>query len=237
MDPQTSRSGSYVRFLLPSPVSADRGLWVLLLGFAVEGVTELFQFLDRGNLAQGPVEYETTLATTILGFYLMFLGLREWHTFNPMPQRVKPFPADSRFPRFGLGLWAGGTLATGALSLALGGAGSAPIWVAWPVGGLVVWAFGNFFFGLRAEAQRLGSNSGRVAGWVAFAWSLVVATLAGRVVGDRAIMLLTEFVTSWVALVASFAPIVVAMSPLFVTYSLLIGAFWPARRKLQETRR
>jgi hypothetical protein len=56
--------------------------------------------------------------------------------------------------------------------------------------------------------------------------------VAGLAVGDRAFLLLTEFVTNWGALVDSVAPVVIAMSPLFVTYALLVGAFWPARRRL-----
>jgi hypothetical protein len=54
---------------------------------------------------------------------------------------------------------------------------------------------------------------------------LGVATVAGLVLGERTHLLLTELYTSWVALVASFSPVVVAMSALFVSYALLIGAF------------
>jgi hypothetical protein len=223
----TGRSRA-ARVLLPSPVSVRHGVAVLVLGFAVEGATELYQFMARGNLVQGPVEYYTTLATTIFGFYLMFLGLREWHAFHPKPKRKNPASRKDRWPWFGLSLWAGGTAMTALLSIALGGggAGEAPFWIAWPVGGVVVLAFGNFFFGLRREAQLGGSWWGSALGWAAFVWSLGVATVAGLVVGDRILVFLTEFVTNWLALIASIGPVVVAMSPLFVTYSLMIGAFW-----------
>jgi hypothetical protein len=222
-----------IRYLLPSPISARHGLSVLLFGFAVEGATEAYQFLTRGNLAEGPLEYYSTIATTLLGFYLMFLGLREWHTFVPKRWPTKGAVPTRRRLRFGLALWLGGTIATTALGLAFAGqgTGSTPIWIAGPVGGLVVLAFGSFFFGLRKEAHPVGSAGGNLAGWIAFAWSLGVAAVAGTVVGDRAFLLLTEFVTNWVALVTSAAPIIVAMSPLFVTYALLIGAFWPAVRR------
>ena len=225
--------GRSVRFLLPLPVSAAHGLVLLTLGFAVEGTTEVYQFLMRGNLVQGPLEYYLTLATTILGFYLMFLGLREWHAFHPKPARSRPLPSRRRRPWFGLALWTGGTALTAVLSLVLGsgGTGMAPFWIVWPVGGVVVLAFGNFFFGLRKEAHLEGSSGGNVLGWVAFVWSLGDATVAGLVVGERALVLVTEFFTNWVALIASIGPIVVAMSPLFVTYALMIGAFMPALRR------
>lgn len=224
--------GRSVRFLLPSPVSARHALWILLFGFGVEGATELYQFLNRGNLVLGPLEYYTTIGTTLFGFYLMFLGLREWHAFHPKPVPRRAASSERRRPWFGLGLWAGGTLMTGVLSLLVGSPGpdATPSWIAWPVGGVVVLAFGSFFFDLRKEAQPLGSTVGRAMGWVAFIWSLGVATVAGLGVGDRAILLVTEFVTNWGALVASVAPILIAMSLLFVTYALLIAAFWPVDR-------
>lgn len=219
-----------VRLLLPPPASTRRAIAVLLLGFAAEGATEVYQFLARGSLVQGPLEYYSTLGTTILGFYLMFLGLREWHAFHPKPVRAPPgSPRHRRWPSFGLTLWAGGTVLTAVLSIVLGGGGSGttPFWVVWPVGGVVVLAFGSFFFGLRREAQFSGARWAAALGWVAFVWSLGVATVAGLVVGDRALLLLTQFFTNWVALIASVGPIVVAMSPLFVTYALMMGAFLP----------
>jgi len=220
------------RWFLPPPVSARHGLHVLLLGFTMEGATELYQFLERGNLVQGPLEYYATLASTLVGFYLMFLGVREWHSYYPKAVRPTEGPPARRWPWFGVGLWVGGTGATALLSTLLAGAtDSAPPWIAWPVGGILVLAFGSFFFGLRQEAKVSGSEWGGALGWAACVWSLGVAAVAGLVVGDRAVVLLTEFVTNWVALVASVGPIVVAMSPLFVTYALMAGAFWPAVRR------
>ncbi|MGA8542941.1 MAG: hypothetical protein WB947_05315 [Thermoplasmata archaeon] len=207
---------------------------MLLVGFAVEGATEVYQFLGRGNLVHGPLEYYTTLATTILGFYFMFLGLREWHAFHPRARPVRSAAAAGRpWPITGLAIWVGGTAATGVVSIVLGPgpSGAAPFWIVWPVGGLVVLAFGSFFSGLRKEARLLGSPAGEVLGWTALLWALGVATIAGLVVGDRALHLLFEFVTNWGALITAIAPIVVAMSPLFVTYALLIGAFVPALQR------
>jgi hypothetical protein len=217
-----------VRFLLPPPVSEHHARSVLVLGFGVEGATELYQFAARANLGQGPLEYYSTLGTTILGFYLMFLGLREWRAFHPRRRAPLGVAPSRRGSWLALGFWVGGTGATAALAVSLGGIGvdSAPFWLAWPVGGLVVLAFGNFFLGLRHQAKPSGSRTNRALGWAGFAWSLGVGTIAGLVVGNRVVVLLTELVTNWVALVASAAPIVVAMSPLFVSYGLMIGAFW-----------
>ena len=63
-----------------------------------------------------------------------------------------------------------------------------------------------------------------------------MATVAGLVVGDRAILFLVEFVTNWANLVASVAPVVVAMSPLVVTYGLMAAVYGLARPKLPAQR-
>jgi hypothetical protein len=225
--------GRVVGILLPSPVSVAHAIAVLIVGFAVEAATEAYQFLQRGNLVQGPIAYYTTLATTIFGFYLMFLGMREWHTFHPKEVPAPPAPGHRRWPWFGIGLWLGGTAATAVLGVALGGlgSGSSPFWIVWPIGGVVVLALGGFFFGLRKEARLLGSSNANAVGWFAFTWALAVGTVAGLVVGELAVRLLTEFVTNWVALVASVGPIVVAMSPLCVPYVLMILVFSPALRR------
>ncbi len=212
---------------------------MLILGFVIEGATEAYQFLERGNLSQGWPEYYSSLGTTILGFYLMFLGLREWKSFHSERATAGPGPRRRRWPWFGIGFWTTGTVATALLSIGLGGGGagaSTPSCIAWPVGGLVVLAFGSFFYRLRVLAQPVGPRIGTAVGWVAFTWSLAVATVAGLVVGDRAILFLVEFVTNWANLVASVAPVVVAMSPLVVTYGLMAAVYGLARPKLPAQR-
>jgi|HubBroStandDraft_1064217.scaffolds.fasta_scaffold78777_2 hypothetical protein len=221
-----------IPYVLPPPVSAAHGVSVLLVGFAVEGATEVYQFLARGNLEQGAIVYYTTLATTIFGFYLMFLGLREWRAFHPAISWEGATPRTRDVPWVGIALWVGGTGATAVLSVVSGtvATGTTPVWIAWPVGGLIVLAIGSFFYGLRQEAGQVPTRLGVALGWAAFVWSLGVGTVAGLVVGDRSVQLLTEFVTNWVALIASVGPIVVAMAPLAVAYALMISAFWPALR-------
>jgi hypothetical protein len=108
----SSSSGSRVRrAVLPEPVSLVHAATVLLAGFLVEGGTEAYQFLERGSLAQGWPEYYTTLVTTVLGFYLMFLGTREWYAFRPGAARGRriPWPLIQLFASaiLSIGLWTG----------------------------------------------------------------------------------------------------------------------------------
>jgi hypothetical protein len=230
--PARAQGGRAARFLLARPVSEPHAVSVLLLGFSAEGATELVQFAERARLAQGPLEYYVTLVTTILGFYLMFLGLKEWRSFHPRATGRPSISARRRTTRFRVELWAGGTIAGAAVALGLDGGGAWNVmdWVAWPIAGLVVLAFGDFFFGLRARAHRARPTSWNALGWLAFGWSMGVGVWAGLAVGERTVLLLSEFVTNWVALIASAAPIVVAMSPLFVAYGLIAGAFLPRLR-------
>jgi hypothetical protein len=233
-DGSVGRLGRLRRSLLPTLLSSRHALAVLILGFVVEGGTEAYQFLQRGNLAQGWVEYYVSLGTTILGFVMMFLGLREWHALYP--RRMQGGAVGRRLgrPWSDVTLWAVGTAATAILSLALGGqeAGFAPLWVVGPVGGLVVLAFGSFFSGLWSLARTVSPPVGRVLGGAAWVWSLGVAVVAGLVIGDRAVLFLVEFLTNWGALIASLAPVVVAMSPLVVAYGLLAATYWLAREEL-----
>src|SRR5579863_2265501 len=82
----------------PSRLSPEHGLAVLLLGFGLEAVTEVYQFLERGSLTQGPIAYYVTLGTTILGFYLMYLGIAEWHAFHPRLAPIRAVPPKRRVP-------------------------------------------------------------------------------------------------------------------------------------------
>jgi hypothetical protein len=286
--------GRFARTFLPDPVSARHGLAVAILGFVVEGGTEAYQFLERASLSQGWLEYYSTLGTTLLGFYLMFLGFREWHKFYPKPvrrhripwllwqllanafltmglwagrhfrgwrrknlfawtiamasaaalvivtsimiERESRVPRKRRWPWFAVALWGGGTAAAAILDLLRPGAagGSAPEWIAWPVAGLVVLAFGRFFFDLRRIAQPFASRAGHAAGWSAFVWALGVGVAAGLGIGARSVLLLTEFLSNWGALIASVAPLVVAIAPLFVAYGLVTAAYWPVFRAVSE---
>jgi hypothetical protein len=274
-----------------------RALGFFTLGFATEGVTEVYQWLRIGSLAAiWPGFYYLSLATTILGFYFMALGARAWRATNPLPARrprripwtlIVLFSGATisivtwvlhhfrrRLERFQLGatlvvLGAVAALAVASWMEVAGrerrrdeptlspgawralafvvfgsiaafllypgdpasrGGGGAPIWVAAPVAGLIVLALGVFFYGLRDRVMPLQSRSGWAFGWVAFAWSLGVAELTGLLVGERILTLLTEFVSNWLALVNSFAPIAYAMAPLFVSYFLLLGAYWDGYR-------
>jgi hypothetical protein len=265
-----------------------------MIGFGFEGGTELFQFLERASLGQGALVYFSTLATTILGFYLMFLGAREWRVFHAKPpvrrqipwlliqllanaalsvglwmgrhvrrirqkyllawslgvigaaaawtiasvmvERPVPVTGPAKRPWFGLALWSVGTGATALVGLVLAGGGgsSTPLWMAAPVGGLIFLLFGSFFFGLRQQVRPLASWTGNGLGWAALGWSLGVGIYAGVVVGRLTVQLLTEFVTNWSALIASFAPVVVAISPLFVAYALILGTYGTAARNLHD---
>jgi hypothetical protein len=229
-------SNSWVRVLVPARTSEGHALAVLAGGFVVEGGTEVYQFLSRGSLGTGSAAiYYLTLVTTVLGFYLMFRGLHEWSLFHPRARNRPPravgatgAPSPARpVPWRGLALFGGGAIATAILNVILGGLGrgGSPFVIAWLVGGIVVLAFGSFFLSLERTLRPFADRWGAGMTVVAAVWALGTSVVAGLVIGERSLGLLADFFTNWTALVELIAPIVVAMSPLFVAYGLLTIAY------------
>jgi hypothetical protein len=145
-------------------------------------------------------------------------------------RRTRPYPWR------GLSLWLGGTLASVALLGLVGTPGPVagpftPLWLAAPVGGIVVLVFGLWFLSL---TEALRPRTGRWGGWfatVALGWALGVSVLGGWVVGPRALAVLVDFFTNWAALAVVIAPFVDSIAFLFVAYLLVATAAVSARRR------
>jgi hypothetical protein len=201
------------------------------VGFLVEGATETYQFVASGYLGRGWVGfYYIGLATTIAGFYLMYLGRHEWTDAHR--RRVQN---GHRLAWTALGIFATATVTIAILGFTEGGPNSAgaPGVLAWVVGGLVALAFGTFFLGLVSVSEHLVGRLWKLLAWVAFGWSLGVAVLTGLVVGDQFTSLLRQFFTNPLLLVGSFAPLTFVMAPLFVTYFLFAAVYLVAARTLR----
>ena len=199
-------------------------------GFLVEGTTEAYQFFAIGYLDHGWIGfYYIGLATTVLGFYLMYRGRHEWTEAHR-----RRFQSGHRLARAALLIFAGATVAIAVLGTVYGGPDSVgpPSALAWTVGGLVALAFGTFFLGLVTLVDQLIGRYARWASWVAFGWSLGVAVLTGWVVGNEFPALLRQFFTDPLLLVASFAPLAFVMAPLFVTYFLFTAVYLDAYRRM-----
>jgi len=204
-------------------------LETFVVGFVVEGGTEVYQFVSAGR----PVWvgfYYVGLITTGIGFYLMYRGRHEWT--EPHRHNVR------RSHRL---LWAALAMFIGAAAIisVLGsleggpGHGGPPAVLIWIVGGLVALAFGNFFLGLVVLVDRLVGQVGRIISWVAFAWSLGVAVFTGLMVGNEFQKLLHQFFTNPLGLIASFAPLAFVIAPLFVAYFLFAAAYTDAYLRLR----
>ncbi len=128
---------------------------------------------------------------------------------------------------------AGGVVATAILNIGLGtvGSGDTPAPLAWVVGGVMVLAIGGFFLTLRRLVAPLQRPTARALGWVAFAWSLGVAIIAGLALGQVIVGLFIDFFTNWSVLILSLAPFIFAIAPLFVTYTLLSIGYADTLRK------
>jgi hypothetical protein len=139
-------------------------------------------------------------------------------------------PRSREVPWTSLALWAGGTGVVLALLLASGASGRTPVELAAPVGGAVVLLFGNFFRGLRREADRVPTTATRVASGAAVVWALGVGAVAGAEFGSRFLLFLGEFGSNWAELASALSPVFVAISPLCVSFALMSYAFGRAVR-------
>ncbi|MGA7845655.1 MAG: hypothetical protein WCB18_01005 [Thermoplasmata archaeon] len=204
-------------------------LETFVFGFVVEGGTEVYQFLSGGHQVWIGLYY-FGLITTGVGFYLMYRGRHEWTESHRHSIR-----RGHRLLWAALGIFIGAAAIIAVLGSLEGGPGHGgpPAVLAWIVGGLVALAFGNFFLGLVVLVERLVGPVGRVISWLAFAWSLGVAVLAGYMVGSEFQKLLHQFFTNPLGLIVSFAPLAFVIAPLFVAYFLFAGAYTDAYLRLR----
>jgi hypothetical protein len=208
------------RRLVPEVVSPRHAFQAFVVGFMLEAGTEVYQLATGlGWWSATSLGYYTGLATSALGFYFFWRGFHEWNRLPRSSLRIRR----TTIPWGLVSMLAGGIVATGLLSVAQGsvGAGDSPPPLAWTVGGVMVVAYGSFFYSLRRMVAPYQAGAGRVVGWAAFAWSLVIATIAGLVLGERIVGLFVDFFTNWTALLVALMPFVTANAPLFVAFLLL----------------
>ena len=218
---------------------ASKTQWSLrtfALGFLVEAATEAYQFESTGGAEKAAWIgfYYVGLVTTAVGFYLIYLGRREWTDLHR--KRVRQ---GHRCLGFGLMMFLGAALALAILAKVLGSsnAGGTPDWAVAVVGGLVALSLGTFFLGLVQIVLELAGPVGRALAWGGFAWSLGVAVLTGLAVGERIRSLLGEFLSNPLGLVVGFAPLAFVLSPLFVAYALFAYAYLDADHRLASLAR
>jgi hypothetical protein len=231
-----TRSGrDWARRWLVPPIRSERhAMHALIAGFLLEAGSEIYQFVTTAySIPTSGGGYYLSLATSILGFYFFWRGMREWNRLGASP----PKPARRPVPWVALAILVGGVAATALWNVALGtvGAGSSPAPLAWLVGGAFVLAVGSFFLTLRRLVAPFQRAPGRVLGWASFVWSLGISTVAGLALGQAIVRLFVDFFTSWPALIQGLAPFVFAVSPLYVAFGLITLAYADAYRRAPNT--
>ncbi|MDE1880657.1 MAG: hypothetical protein KGI89_08930 [Euryarchaeota archaeon] len=205
-------------------------LATFLIGFTIEGATEIYQFVSYDVNQPGWVGFTYLgLATTIFGFYVMYRGRHEWtdlHRKNIHRGHKFLWTAAAIFGVAVLGIAVLGSVHGAAA------ASSTPPVVAWTIGGLIALAIANFFLGLAVLVDHLVGRSGKVLAWSGFGWSLGVAILAGAMIGAQFTTLFVAFFTAPIRLFTDFGPLTYFLSPLFVSYGLLAVAYFEALRRL-----
>ena len=231
--PITTFANCWRRFFAPATRSERSAVRSLLVGFLLELATEVYQFADPlSSNASGSLGYWASLATGVLGFYFFGRGFYEWNRANPRAAATR-----SRLPSVGIAIFVGGVLATAVLNIGLRnvGAGNTPAPLAWFVGGLLVLGVGSFFVTVGRRIAPFQRPWSQWLSWIAFAWSLVVSTEAGLVLGQEIGALFFDFFTDWPKLIRSLAPFVFTISPLFVSFALVAIVYAEAYRRVPDS--
>ncbi len=207
--------------LVPTTTSEQHAIRPLIVGFLMEALTEIYQFVTTARSIQTTVVgYYLSLVATIAGFYFLWRGIHEWNRLRPRPKlRAVPRP----IPWIPISMLLGGVVATALFNIGWGsvGAGDSPPLLAWIVAGVMVLAIGSFFLTLREHVAPWQRPTVQILGWVAFVWALGVSVIAGLALGQAIVGLFIDFFTNWTALILSLAPFIFAIAPLFVAYILL----------------
>ncbi|MCI4346039.1 MAG: hypothetical protein L3K07_04730 [Thermoplasmata archaeon] len=205
-------------------------LGLFAMGFLIEAGTEAYQLVGLSEVgALASALYFLSLATTVLGFYVMYRAARSWRPARGSIPRQTHGPTLPVLARIALAalVATGGFLVVGELAI-----GSAAFWFALLVATLTVLAFAGFFTGLyRIGAERAGARL-RAALAAAVGWSIVVATYSGVLLGQKSLLLIRELFTNVPGLFTTFAPIARAMAALIATYGILGTVFLRLRQRV-----
>jgi hypothetical protein len=218
-----TRSAS-TRGIVPERSSERAALVSFLVGFALEGVSEIYQFAGHETApGVGALAYFAGLAAALLGFYFFWRGGFEWSRLPHDSAKTSP----RRPARVNLTLLVCGIAAVAIWNIVTRtvGSGDTPFPLAWVVGGAFVWAVAAFFLSLRDRLRAFHGNGLAVPGWIPVAWAFGIGTVSGLLLGQVIVGLFVDFFTDWAALFAALGPFVGAVSPLFVAFALISAVY------------
>lgn len=194
-------------------------LTVLSIGFALEGIEELYSFLTSGTPVPGAsLLFILPLILAVLGLVFVWVGRDEWNDVH----RVRARTAGHVFTLSILG----GFVAAGvvALLIAVPSIGTPP-WAQ----GLFGAAFGSLVFGTFVVYAylvfHLVTTWARVAVVLALVWAFVVSVAVSAVLASNLTTILVLINNRTVEIPAFVAPVDLLISYLFVSYFLLLTAY------------
>jgi hypothetical protein len=197
-------------------------LTILSIGFAVEGLAEVYALTTRGALLPGTsVIFLLPAAITLLGLLFILVGKREWDEIH----RSRVHAANTVF---GVSLLAGVLAFLELAGLALYPSFGTPWWTEVLFGGLLAgFVLGTFVtYGLLVF--HLVHRPSKVALVAAMVWALLVAALIGVALAADLPAILGLIATRSLSFETLVAPIDYLVSFLFLSYFLLLAAYLDA---------
>ena len=197
-------------------------LTILSIGFAVEGIAELYSLATAGAFLPGTsLIFLLPALATLLGLLFILIGKREWDDLHQ--QRIRRANTI-----FGASLLAGVLAFVELAALVLSPSLGTPWWAELLFGGLVAgFVLGTFVtYGLLVF--HLVHTPSKVALVAAMVWALLVAAFIGVALAADLPTILGLIAARSLSFESVFAPIDYLLSFLFLSYFLLLAAYLDA---------
>lgn len=194
-------------------------LTILSIGFAIEGVGELYtRFVSGSDVPGASLLYLLPLFLTAIGLLFVWVGREEWNQVHLV--RVRTANRVFAFSLLGA-VVAGAVLGLLVVVPSVGTPGWAAALFGAAVGSLVFGTFVTYAY----LVFHLVSNPGRVAVVGALVWAFAISVLVAVAIAEALPTILSAISTRSLSIPAFVTPVDFLVSYLFVSYFLLLIAY------------
>lgn len=214
-------------------VSTRLAVMVLMLGFLIEGVGELFELVSNqwllGHIPQALVDlYYIGPATTVTGFLFAFVGRHEWSELH------RRHVLHGHKVLLASILLLGGVVAVVAVYAYEYPAAAVPTVLPWVLGIATAAGLGGSFFSYLLIGFHITSRRGKVCLGASVVWGAIISVFAGYLVGSHFQQILDGLRAHSTSLASTVSALTFVTTALFVSYFLLAVGFHDAYQMLRR---
>ncbi len=204
---------------------------ILMVGFVVEGVGELFELVSKQWLLSHVPNalldiYYIGPATTVIGFLFAFAGRHEW---SELHHRHVLHGHKVLLVSIALLGAAAGTIGLFAYEYP---SAAVPVLLPWILGAVVAVGFGGSFLSYLLIGYHITSTRGKICLGGSLGWGAFVSIVAGYFVGSHFMDILTALRAHSTSVATTVSDLTFVTTILFVSYFLLAVGFHDAYRML-----